>query len=395
MAEVPDDSAPLPKRSRVISFERPKTPKHVVAVSSCKGGVGKSTVALNLAYSFAQLGHRVGLLDADLCGPSLPTLIGAEANGYKIELSPDGRFVAPIVHEGVACMSFGLIQQELAPLAASRRVDSAAMLNGEVSRIIVEQLIVGTSWGELDYLVIDLPPGTSDIHRTMAHSLPIDVSVIVTTPHRLAVIDVAKGIDMFDRMLIPTAAIVENMAWMDNSRAEAAFSDAHREEIITLKKIQELVEASPGGSEAVALVVKDRLAAISAAQIPDKEVFRTYPFGRSNLHESLASTAERNAKSLHERFNRSSSEKTRGASVLKYHIPFCEEMASDSDVPFVLGYPGLPVAGIYKDLASAMHDCMPQYTAGRTRRTLTARATDWRWIMRFELHTVSMGSMGH
>merc|ERR1711971_498930 len=103
---------------------------------------------------------RVGLLDADLCGPSLPMLIAAEANDYKIELSPCGRYVAPIMHEGVACMSFGLLQQELAPLEVSRRTDSAAMLNGENCRIIIEQLIVGTCWGQLDYLILDLPPGT-------------------------------------------------------------------------------------------------------------------------------------------------------------------------------------------------------------------------------------------
>lgn len=397
--EDAEDVVRASKRSKVTrSFERPKTPRHVVAVSSCKGGVGKSTVALNLAYSFAKLGKQVGLLDADLCGPSLPTLIAADQNGYNVELSSDGRFVAPIWHHGVACMSFGLIQQELAPLAASRRVDSAAMLNGEVSRILVEQLVVGTSWGELDYLVIDLPPGTSDIHRTMAQSLPIDVSVIVTTPHRLAVADVVKGIDMFDKMLVPTAAIVENMAWMDNPRAEAALRSAHHEEKTVLRKVLELVEASPAGCEAAANVVRERLAAIGNAQQADHgidETFRMYPFGRTDLHASLADKANRITKSLHEQYNQSSSEVSIEASVMTYHIPFCEELTSESGLPLVVEHPTLPVADTYKTLASTIHERMPLYTAGRTRRVLTARATNWKWIMGFELYTVNMGSIGH
>ncbi|KAL0038142.1 hypothetical protein WJX79_004577 [Trebouxia sp. C0005] len=153
---------------------------HVIAVSSCKGGVGKSTTAVNLAYTLAQMGARVGILDADIYGPSLPTMF-----------------------EGVKVVSFGFAGQ------------GSAIMRGPMVSGVVTQLLTTTDWGELDYLVVDFPPGTGDIQLTLCQSVAFSAAVIVTTPQKLAFIDVAKGIRMFARLAVPCVAVVENMSYFE------------------------------------------------------------------------------------------------------------------------------------------------------------------------------------
>ena len=175
--------------------------KTIIGVSSCKGGVGKSTVAVNLAYTLSKLGAKVGVFDADIYGPSLDTLIKlpVEALGMK------GKFVQPKEFHSVKLMSFGYTQ--------SPYESSPAILRGPMVAQIINQLLLGTNWGELDYLIIDMPPGTGDIHITLAQIVQITASIIVTTPQELSLVDVIKGIQMFDSLKIPTVGVIENMSY--------------------------------------------------------------------------------------------------------------------------------------------------------------------------------------
>ncbi len=175
--------------------------QNIVAVSSCKGGVGKSTVALNLAFTMARAGARVGLFDADIYGPSLPTLVRLE----NPELVQKDGMIQPLEYEGVRLMSFGF--------APGMPGNEAAIMRGPMVTNIINQLVTGTEWGELDYLVVDMPPGTGDIPLTLSQILPLAGAVIVTTPQKLSFIDVVRGIRMFDKLNVPTTAVVENMSY--------------------------------------------------------------------------------------------------------------------------------------------------------------------------------------
>jgi len=173
---------------------------HVLAVSSCKGGVGKSTVAVNLAYAMAGQGLRVGIFDADVYGPSLPTMVHPDKG---VDLYKDGEFIVPLEAFGVKLMSFGWVPGG----------GGAAIMRGPRVSGVVSQLLTETDWGELDVLVIDYPPGTGDIQLTLGQSLKMSGAVVVTTPQKLALVDVEKGIEMFGKLEVPTLGIVENMSY--------------------------------------------------------------------------------------------------------------------------------------------------------------------------------------
>jgi len=175
--------------------------QRILAVSSCKGGVGKSTTAVNTALALARYGLRVGLLDADVYGPSLPTLLRPE----DCTLYQRGDLIVPIDVLGLKAMSFGW--------ADPTQQRGAAILRGPMVSQVVAQLATRVDWGDLDYLVIDFPPGTGDIQLTLTQQLPIDAALIVTTPQQLSFVDVVKGIQMFDTVKVPTVAVVENMSY--------------------------------------------------------------------------------------------------------------------------------------------------------------------------------------
>lgn len=173
--------------------------KNIVAVTSGKGGVGKSTTAINLAISLAKTGANVGILDADIYGPSLPKLLGAE--DYKPEVSPNNRFT-PLDKYGIKSMSFGFLVDK----------SQATIWRGAIVNKALEQLLFDTEWDELDILVVDMPPGTGDIHLTIGQKFPITATIVVTTPQDIALIDVGKSIAMFEKLSIPCLGIVENMS---------------------------------------------------------------------------------------------------------------------------------------------------------------------------------------
>lgn len=179
--------------------------KNVVAVSSGKGGVGKSTVSANLAIALARLGYKVGLLDADIFGPSMPKMFNVEdARPYAVNV--DGRdLIEPIEAYGVKLLSIGFF---VSP-------ETATLWRGGMASNALKQLIADADWGELDYLILDTPPGTSDIHLTLLQTLAITGAVIVSTPQQVALADARKGIDMYrnEKVNVPILGLVENMAW--------------------------------------------------------------------------------------------------------------------------------------------------------------------------------------
>lgn len=174
--------------------------KNIIVVSSGKGGVGKSSTAVNLALALHKEGAKVGLLDADIYGPSVPTMLGTQ---HEHPLTPDNKHMTPIMAYGLATNSIGYLVEQ----------DNAMVWRGPMASKALLQMLQDTLWSDLDYLVIDMPPGTGDIQLTLAQSIPVTGSVIVTTPQDIALIDAKKGITMFNKVNIPTLGIIENMSY--------------------------------------------------------------------------------------------------------------------------------------------------------------------------------------
>ena len=179
--------------------------KNIIAVSSGKGGVGKSTVAANLAIALARLGYRVGLLDTDIFGPSMPKMFHAE-DTQPYAVHKDGRdLICPVEKYGVKLLSIGFFVKP----------DTATLWRGGMATNALKQLIGDADWGELDYFILDTPPGTSDIHLTLLQTLAITGAIIVSTPQQVALADARKGVDMYrnEKVNVPILGLVENMAW--------------------------------------------------------------------------------------------------------------------------------------------------------------------------------------
>ncbi|UOV03457.1 iron-sulfur cluster carrier protein ApbC [Pseudoxanthomonas mexicana] len=189
-------------RPRVHAVQASLTPhprvRNVIAVGSGKGGVGKSTTAVNLALALAAEGARVGLLDADVYGPSIPAMLGLSGRPD----SPDNKSIEPMRAFGVEAMSIGLLVDQ----------DTPMIWRGPMATSALMQLFNDTLWGDLDYLLIDLPPGTGDIQLTLAQKIPVAGAVIVTTPQDIATLDAKKALKMFEKVEVPVLGIVENMA---------------------------------------------------------------------------------------------------------------------------------------------------------------------------------------
>ncbi len=205
--ESVDIDGNIDHRFAVVRKEREILPgvKNIVAIASGKGGVGKSTIAANMAVALSRLGYKAGLIDADIYGPSVPKMLKLEDARPMVTKINNKDMIIPVENYGVKVLSIGFFINP----------DDALIWRGPMATNALKQLIDQGDWGELDYLLIDLPPGTSDIHLTMVQEVPVTGAIIVSTPQDVALADVVKGISMFkgDNINVPVLGLVENMAW--------------------------------------------------------------------------------------------------------------------------------------------------------------------------------------
>lgn len=199
--------APKSKKANIndLDFSQLESVKHIIGIASGKGGVGKSTVSVNLACALARLGYKVGLADADVYGPSIPTMTDTEGQTPMAEEIDGKEYIIPLEKYGVKWMSIGYFAEK----------GQALIWRGPMACNALKQMIMQVKWGELDFLLIDMPPGTGDIHISLLQDIPVEGAVIVTTPQIVALADVEKGVNMFRNPSInrPIFGLVENMAW--------------------------------------------------------------------------------------------------------------------------------------------------------------------------------------
>lgn len=206
----PEAKVEVNMSSNVTTTRRTNTPmlpdvKNIIAVASGKGGVGKSTVAVNLAVTLSKMGAKVGLVDADIFGPSIPTMFNVEFEKPNVKQVNGKNIIVPLEQYGVKLISIGFLMS----------ADEAIVWRGPMASKALQQFLSDVEWGALDYLIIDLPPGTSDIHLTLVQSVPVTGSIIVTTPQKVALADARKALAMFrqPQINVPVLGIVENMAY--------------------------------------------------------------------------------------------------------------------------------------------------------------------------------------
>jgi ATP-binding protein involved in chromosome partitioning len=203
--------------------------KHIVAIGSGKGGVGKSTIAVNVAMALQKSGLKVGILDADIYGPSVPRMLGAASN--KPEVSPENK-IQPVSRYGMKTMSLGYLVDE----------GMAAVWRGPMLFKAMDQFFRDVEWGELDFLIVDLPPGTGDVGLTLAQKVPVSGAVVVCTPQNVALADAKKAIDMFERTNVRLLGVVENMSYLASPDGERVqlFPKGDLDPYLDVKKIRKL-----------------------------------------------------------------------------------------------------------------------------------------------------------
>ena len=216
--EISNDVTAMQSASSTTSLEKIK---NIIVVASGKGGVGKSTVSVNLALALSENGAKVGILDADIYGPSMPTLLGMK---NEKPTSADGKLMLPIEAHGIVCNSIGFLVAE----------EDAMIWRGPMASKALQQVLNETDWPELDYLIVDMPPGTGDIQLTMSQDVPVSSAVIVTTPQDVALIDAKKGVTMFNKVDTHISGIIENMSLFTCSQcghSEAIFGTGGGEKL--------------------------------------------------------------------------------------------------------------------------------------------------------------------
>ena len=202
---VREEEKPSKKNGLDLGVEQLESVGHIIGVASGKGGVGKSTVAVNLAVALARLGYKVGLADADVYGPSVPTMTGTEGMQPMVEEQDGKQLMIPLETYGVMWRSIGYLAER----------GQALIWRGPMACNALKQMILQDKWGELDFLLIDMPPGTGDIHISLVNDIPMEAAVVVTTPQNVALADVEKGVSMFRNKNVnkKILGLVENMAW--------------------------------------------------------------------------------------------------------------------------------------------------------------------------------------
>lgn len=303
----------------------------VIAVSSCKGGVGKSTTAVNLAFALESMGAKVGIFDADVYGPSLPTMVTPEDDNVRFV----GRQIAPLKRGDVSLMSFGYVNE------------GSAVMRGPMVTQLLDQFLSLTNWGPLDYLILDMPPGTGDIQLTLSQRLNITAAVIVTTPQELSFVDVERGVEMFDTVNVPCVAVVENMAYFEKEKSDNVGVDYS-----TLRdKFLEVLEQKEGITNDVAADVASSLVDVvqkrlkSSREEEEKEQIRIFgPGHKRRLSEQWG---------IEHTFS----------------VPLVGTIAKngDSGTPFILENPSSPQADTYRELAKVV--------ARETSKVLFGKAT--------------------
>lgn len=290
----------------------------VIAVSSCKGGVGKSTTAVNLAFALEGMGARVGIFDADVYGPSLPTMVTPEDDMVRFV----GRQITPLKRGNVSLMSFGYVNE------------GSAIMRGPMVTQLLDQFLSLTNWGQLDYLIMDMPPGTGDIQLTLSQQLNITAAVIVTTPQELSFVDVERGVEMFDTVNVPCVAVVENMAYYEKEESKVEIDAASLKEQF-LEALQK--DGAVSDATAAANVVGDLVKIVQDSVQNQNNNGKTEEiriFGPGHKHR------------LSEQWG---IEHT-------YSIPLLGKIAEqgDSGTPFILDNPNAPQSDIYRQLAKSV-----------------------------------------
>jgi len=315
--------------------------RSVIAVSSCKGGVGKSTTAVNLAYALSSQGASVGIFDADVYGPSLPTMIKPDNDDVVFV----GRQIAPLQRNGVKLMSFGYVNE------------GSAIMRGPMVTQLLDQFLSLTYWGSLDYLILDMPPGTGDIQLTLSQRVNITAAVVVTTPQELSFVDVERGIEMFDAVNVPCVAVVENMAYLDldeDKDEDDAEEKAQKEEeeVIRLQneiKMRQAFEYSlqEKGIPTTSIdgITDDLMKIVQASSTEDAaRATNADEKKKDKKNQQLRIFGNGHRKRLSEQWGIDQT----------YQVPLLQKISrnGDSGTPFILDYPSSPQAGIYRDLAS-------------------------------------------
>lgn len=295
----------------------------IIAVSSCKGGVGKSTTAVNLAFALDEMGAKVGIFDADVYGPSLPTMVVPDDDRVRFI----GRQIAPLTRGNVSLMSFGYVNE------------GSAVMRGPMVTQLLDQFLSLTQWGELDYLILDMPPGTGDIQLTLSQKLNITAAVIVTTPQELSFVDVERGVEMFDTVNVPCVAVVENMAYFERERKvdvpkidglllREQFTKALQEGFVDDKKAAAVTD------DLVRIVQANLLSTMSGGDVTRGVLEQIFIFGPGHKRR------------LAEEWGIEHS----------YSMPLLDKIAQngDSGTPFILDYPTSNQAEIYRQLAKSV-----------------------------------------
>ena len=298
----------------------------VIAVSSCKGGVGKSTTAVNLAFALQSLGARVGIFDADVYGPSLPTMVTPDDDVVRFV----GRQIAPLQRNGVRLMSFGYVN------------DGSAVMRGPMVTQLLDQFLSVTHWGALDYLIIDMPPGTGDIQLTLTQRLNITAAVIVTTPQELSFADVVRGVEMFDTVNVPSVAVVENMAYYEVEKRPYDIDPDELKAALAGKLKEANILDNESDSESSSSKIKELSSDL--AQVVMEKLQRKEPSTTDKEKIQIFGSGHKKRLS-----NQYGIEHT-------FSVPLLDRIAAngDSGQPFVLEHPDSPQASIYADLAKAV-----------------------------------------
>ncbi len=282
--EWPEGSFEITVKQNLVAYETKagvapiNKVKNIIAVASGKGGVGKSTTSVNLAIALQKEGAKVGILDADIYGPSIPIMLGiANAKPH----SEDKKTILPLKAHGIETMSIGFLVDE----------KQAMVWRGPMASSALQQIVRDTQWGELDYLIIDLPPGTGDIQLTMAQKIPVTAAVIVTTPQDLALADAKKAITMFEKVSIPVMGVIENMSThicSECGHQEAIFGEGGG------KFLSEDYDIPLLGQLPLSLSIREKLDAgtPSVSDDPDSEISQTYRKIARNLSANLSSLAK-------------------------------------------------------------------------------------------------------